>query len=46
MGAALLRSTENAKNILKALVKNIPLPITCKIRLARYIQSHAMKHRS
>lgn len=32
MGAALLSSPDNAKNILRNLVKNIPLPITCKIR--------------
>lgn len=32
MGATLLYNPENAKNILKSLVKNIPLPITCKIR--------------
>lgn len=32
MGAALLSRPETAKSILKALVENINLPITCKIR--------------
>lgn len=32
MGAKLLTNQENAKKILTNLVKNIPLPITCKIR--------------
>lgn len=32
MGARLLVNPDNAKNILTNLVKNISLPITCKIR--------------
>lgn len=32
MGARLLQNSQNAKNILTSLVKNISLPITCKIR--------------
>lgn len=32
MGATLLINQQNAKKILTSLVKNIPLPITCKIR--------------
>lgn len=32
MGSKLLTNPDNAKNILTQLVKNIPLPITCKIR--------------
>lgn len=32
MGAALLSRPDNAKDILRSLIKNIPLPITCKIR--------------
>lgn len=32
MGAALLSDPERAKNILKTLVENIKIPVTCKIR--------------
>lgn len=32
MGAALMSRPENAKAILKNLVENVKLPITCKIR--------------
>lgn len=32
MGAALLEKPNRAKDILRALVKNVSLPITCKIR--------------
>ncbi len=32
MGAALLSRPDNAKDILRNLIKNISLPITCKIR--------------
>lgn len=32
MGSALLNKSDTAKKILENLVKNIPLPITCKIR--------------
>lgn len=32
MGSALLYTPDIAKRILENLVKNIPLPITCKIR--------------
>lgn len=35
MGAALLQKPDRAKDILRALVKNVPLPITCKIRFVR-----------
>lgn len=34
MGAALMSKPENAKAILKNLVENVKLPITCKIRYA------------
>lgn len=33
MGAALLTKPEVAKNILKTLVDNVSIPITCKIRV-------------
>lgn len=33
MGAALLTNPENAKNILKTLVDNLRIPVTCKIRI-------------
>lgn len=32
MGAALLSDSERAKSILSTLVKNVKIPITCKIR--------------
>lgn len=32
MGAALMAKPEKAKQILKALVQNLKIPITCKIR--------------
>lgn len=32
MGAALLTNTEVAKDILRTLVNNIKVPVTCKIR--------------
>lgn len=32
MGAALLSDPDRAKNILKTLVENIKIPVTCKIR--------------
>lgn len=32
MGAALLNDPDRAKNILKTLVENIKIPVTCKIR--------------
>lgn len=32
MGAALLSDPDRAKNILKTLVDNIKIPVTCKIR--------------
>lgn len=32
MGAALLSNVDRAKSIVKGLVENIQLPITCKIR--------------
>lgn len=37
MGSALLKKKDIAKSILKNLVENIPLPITCKIRYS-YLQ--------
>lgn len=33
MGAALLTQPEKAKSILSTLVKNIKIPVTCKIRV-------------
>lgn len=39
MGSKLLLNVGNAKNILSNLVKNIPLPITCKIRYFEFIIS-------
>lgn len=33
MGAALMTQPEKAKNILKTLVDNISIPVTCKIRV-------------
>lgn len=38
MGAALLTQPEKAKNILKTLVDNISIPITCKIRVFQSIE--------
>lgn len=38
MGAALLTQPEKAKNILKTLVDNISIPITCKIRVFQCIE--------
>lgn len=32
MGAALLSDQERAKDILKTLVNNVKIPVTCKIR--------------
>lgn len=32
MGAALLSDPERAKNILKTLIDNVKIPVTCKIR--------------
>lgn len=37
MGAALLTNTEVAKDILKTLVNNVKVPVTCKIRYIRII---------
>jgi len=38
MGAALLRQKEKAVDILTTLVKNIPRPITCKIRILETLE--------
>ncbi|XP_055298645.1 tRNA-dihydrouridine(20) synthase [NAD(P)+]-like isoform X2 [Sitodiplosis mosellana] len=38
MGAKLLGNRDNAKDILTQLVKHIPLPITCKIRIFENVE--------
>ncbi|XP_044750826.1 tRNA-dihydrouridine(20) synthase [NAD(P)+]-like [Coccinella septempunctata] len=38
MGAALLTQPERAKNILKTLVDNVSIPITCKIRVFESVE--------
>lgn len=39
MGAKLLLNQPNAKSILTSLVKHIPLPITCKIRILDNVEN-------
>ncbi|KAL3282445.1 hypothetical protein HHI36_005631 [Cryptolaemus montrouzieri] len=38
MGAALLTNPHKAKNILKSLVENVNIPVTCKIRVLEGVQ--------
>ena len=38
MGAALMADTEKAKLILSTLVKNLSIPVTCKVRVLETIE--------